>query len=155
MRRQRLHGEAEPVVLPRLTVIPSDDGFTLTLDGDHIAEAVPQAELGHTIASTISAAGCPVRVDVHDRDGGIYSDIISPPPNGPDDRPPRVNQAAFAVHYRGFLAGEEVVIAAVDHVNTANSNGVVTLSITKELLGSRQLMLFGRVSGTTFVAGST
>jgi hypothetical protein len=155
MRRRRVHGETEPVVLPRLTVRPGDDGFTLTLDGNQVAETIPRAELGHRIAATISAAGSPVRVDVHDRDGGIYSDIILPPPNGPDHRPSRVDQAAFAVHYRGFLAGEEVVIAVVDQVETANRNGAVTLSLTRELLGSRQLVLFGRVSGTTFVAGST
>jgi hypothetical protein len=153
MRRRRPR-EIEAVTLPRLVVVPDGDGFALSLDGQPVTtRPVPRAELGHTIARTIEAAGGPVRVDVRDGAGGVYSDIIEPP-HGTDDRAPWVDQAAFAVHYRGFLPGEEVLVAVVDRSDTANTNGVVTLSITKELLGSRQLVLFGRASGTTFVAGS-
>lgn len=155
MRWRRYRGrDTAPVVLPRLTVIHDDDGFALALDGEPIADApVQRAELGQRIAAAIDAAGSPVRVDVHDPAGGVYSDIVDPPPNGPEVRPPQIDQAAFAVHHRGFLPGEQVVVAVVVHVETASAGGVVTLSTTKELAGPRELVLFGRVSGTTFVVG--
>lgn len=141
-------------MLPRLVVVQDADGFTLTLDGELLTDTpVPRVELGRRIAAAIDAAGCPVRVDVHDVDGGIHSDIIEPPPHGPDPHPPRTDQAAFAVHHRGFLPGEQVVLAVVERTETANANGVVTLSTTKELTGARELLLFGRVSGTIFVTG--
>ncbi len=153
IRRRRPEDEV-PALLPRLTVVPRDNGFTLTLDGEPVTDTpVPRAELGHRIAATIDTAGCPVRVDVHDPDGGIYSDIIEPPPYGLDPRPPRTDQAAFAVHHRGFLPGEQVVLAVVERTETANDNGVVTLSTTRDLTGTRELLVFGRVSGTTFVVG--
>ncbi|WP_116953343.1 hypothetical protein [Jiangella endophytica] len=152
-RRSRTPSTA-PVVLPRLTVTPDDDGFTLTLDGEPVAGSpVSRAELGQRIAATIDVAGGPVRVDVTDPGGGVHSDIIDPSPHGPDPRPSRTDQAAFAVHHRGFLPGEQVVIAVVERTETANDNGVVTLSTTRELAGGMELLLFGRVSGTTFVVG--
>jgi hypothetical protein len=148
-----------PVVLPQVIAVAEPGGLLrLSVDGQAEPEPVRRAVLGLALARIAAETRGPVRVEVREANGVSYADIIEPPPDAsvpvePDAAAPR----AFSVTYEGFLAGEEVLIAVVDRVETADADGRLTLATgvrphtRRERRGKRDVIVFGSTSGTTII----
>jgi hypothetical protein len=98
-----------------------------------------------------------VRVEIRETNGASYADIIEPPAETEGLQVEVETTASFAVTYEGFLAGEEVLIAVVDRVETADADGTLTLATgvhphsRRERRAKRDVIVFGSTSGTTII----
>ncbi|MBS3940483.1 MAG: hypothetical protein KG028_05940 [Actinobacteria bacterium] len=96
MTRRRLRGDGSglvPVVLP-LVLIRTEDGdtVTITLDAHPVADAaVPRAQLGEALTQIVDQLATPVRVEVHEPDGTVHADILTPPTPQPTGPPPTLD----------------------------------------------------------------
>ncbi|WP_292846775.1 hypothetical protein [Microbacterium sp.] len=102
----------------------------------------------------------PVRVEVREADGTMFTDIITPgkrrrpdPEPEPDAQAPAA-PALLGLHRGGFVPGEDVAVAVViAHAEAAPDSTARILLTPDQLAGSptREVILLGRVSGTTTV----
>lgn len=97
MTRRRLRGDGSglvPVVLPLVLVRPEDgDTVTITLDGQPVAEvAIPQVQLGEALAQIVDQLATAVRVEVHEPDGTVHADILTPPTHEHGNLPPTLDR---------------------------------------------------------------
>ncbi|MTV25161.1 hypothetical protein FTX61_07010 [Nitriliruptoraceae bacterium ZYF776] len=101
-RRQRRGGSfgSVPVVLPRVVIRPDAAGtVALTLDGAPVSEEpIPRVQLGEALSQIVDQVGTAVRVELHEPDGTIHADILTPPSVLPTlvDPPPAVEQPGTA-----------------------------------------------------------
>ena len=118
MTSRRLRGDGPvPVVLPRVVVqLDRADTVTITLDGALVAEeSIPRVQLGEALSQIVDQLGIAVRVEIHEPDGIVHADILTPPDQPPlepaSNRPPRRDrQRSSAMPTDGLEAAESVRI---------------------------------------------
>ncbi|WP_166355042.1 hypothetical protein [Phytoactinopolyspora limicola] len=159
MRNRRRAEQEEaagvPVVLPQLIVQPTTEpgAYTITLDGQPVSvEPVLRNYLGRAVASVVEQAETAVRVEVHDPDGGIYADIVHPPPRRRPALEPSSRRCpddvGCATRYDGFLPGERVLVTVVDRVEHADPGGHLEFCVDLCRTDDRDVVLVGSKSGT-------
>lgn len=154
-----------PAVLPQVVMSVRDDGtMTVTVD-DTVFGPPPFAPpwrrdaFAQILDELTDQRRCPVRVEVREADGTMFTDIVTPgarrradpePEPGP---PPAVMGAPgfLGLSGEGFVPGEDVAIAIVLAHTDAGPDGAVRGVLTAEQAGAsptREIVLLGRVSGT-------
>jgi hypothetical protein len=167
-----------PVVLPHLAITISDAGMTTgnggarlsaTLNGEpYPVPAGPgegRSALGPLVEQVATDLGCPVRIEVREVDGSVFTEIVKPPPapvvtEAPASwEPAELDAAGFGrleVGGSGFAPDEQVAVAVVVAHQTAGPDGCARLRLPAALLASRPgtVVLLGRASGFVAVSGS-
>lgn len=156
--------EAVPVVLPHVAMTVTEDGaMTVTVDGaPH--EPAPFAppwrreDFAAILDHLTGQRRTPVRVEVREADGTVFTDIITPgkrrrPDPEPAPAPPerRVLPELVTLSGEGFVPGEDVAVAVVIAHGDAAPDGTMRGLLTAEQLApspTREVILLGRVSGT-------
>jgi hypothetical protein len=158
--------EAVPVVLPLVVITITDDGrMTVTVDGvpfepEPFAPPWRREDFAAVLDQLTEQRRSPVRVEVREADGTVFTDIITPsrrrrtePDPEPASEEPARRPAAelVALHGEGFVPGEDVAIAVViAHGDAAPDGTMRGLVEAHQLAGTptREVILLGRVSGT-------
>lgn len=166
-----------PVVLPHLTITISDAVSTgsgggrlsATLNGEpYPVPAGPgdgRSALGPLVEQVATDLGCPVRIEVREVDGSVFTEIVKPPrvpivTESPASwEPAELGTAGFGrleVGGSGFAPDEQVAVAVVVAHQTAGPDGCARLRLPAALLASRPgtVVLLGRASGFVAVSGS-
>lgn len=162
-----------PVVLPHLAITISDSGARLsaTLNGEpYPVPAGPgggRSALGPLVEQVTTELGCPVRIEVREADGSVFTEIVKPPPlpvpmvtESPASwERADLDAAGFGrleVGGSGFAPDEQVAVAVVVAHQTAGPDGCARLRLPAALLASRPgtVVLLGRASGFVAVSGS-
>ena len=148
--------EQVPAVLTQIVARFGDDGLmTISVDGQVLA-GVPLGpdQLGSTIASIAERSRSPVRVEIHETDGTIWADILTPPAtDAPNVESSAADSGSFSVTYEGFAPGEEVLIAEITRTVIADQDGAVRLLAHRHSGRDKDAIVFGTVSGTTIASG--
>jgi len=158
------------VVLPSVVMTVSEDGtITVTVDGEpHLPEpfAPPwRREAFPTILDSLTGERrTPVRVEVREADGTVFTDIVTATNRrrpAPEPQPSSASVPAVTaptelqvVQREGFVPGEDVAVAVILTHSDAASNGTARGLLTPEQVASsptREVILFGRISGTLTV----
>jgi len=92
-RRSRLRLDAPvsvPVVIPRVTVQLDGPGtVAVTLDGVSVSDGpIPRVQLGEALSQIVEQVGAAVRIEVHEPDGAVLADILTPPARQPGEPAP-------------------------------------------------------------------
>ena len=169
-----------PVVLPLLAITISDASMTpgnggarlsATLNGEpYPVPAGPgegRSALGPLVEQATTDLGCPVRIEVREVDGSVFTEIVKPPPlpvpvvtEAPASWEPAELDATglgrLEVGGSGFAPDEQVAVAVVVAHQTAGPDGCARLRLPAALLASRPgtVVLLGRASGYVAVSGS-
>ena len=170
------HGEAGvPVVLPHVIMTIAGDGsMTVTVDGQPY-EPEPYApqwrreSFARLIDQLMTQRQCPLRVEVREVDGSVFTDIITPgkrrqttpephvqpvPPELVRSQAPAVPPRLVGLQSEGFVPGEDVAIAVIVAHTDAAPTGAVRAMLTAEQAAQAptgEVVLLGRVSGTIAV----
>ncbi len=113
-RRLREDGPV-PVVLSRAVVHLNGAGtVSITLDGALVAEeSIPQVQLGEALSQIVDQLGTAIRVEIHEPDGTVHADILTPPDQPPLEpasyRPPRRDRRRSAAMPTDGLEADESV----------------------------------------------
>jgi hypothetical protein len=156
-----------PVVLPRVVMDVAGDGtLTVAVDGrphepEPFAPRWGRRDFATILDRLTDQRRVPVRVEVHEADGTVFTDIITPGkrrrPEADTEPPPEEAQAAqpaaelVMLHGDGFVPGEDVAVAIIlAHADAAGDGTVRGLLTPAQLADSptREVILYGRVSGT-------
>ena len=160
-RRQTQAGRV-PVVLPLVEAHIRQDG-TLDVYVDHdqleTTSRLTRADLPPVLAEITARLASPVRVEVHEADGNVFTDIATP---DSEERPLRMGGESMPLSLSpgeigggGFLPDEEVAVAVVVAHQVAGSDGTARLRLPPALLAERPgVVLLGRTSGTVAVNGA-
>lgn len=164
-----------PVVLPHVIVTVTDAGaLDTTVDGQTYPpptadETWTRGRFGELLDAVTQDRTMPVRIDVHEVDGTVFTDIIharrhtppEPPEATPGTRRGRRTSKQQAdqveVSAEGFTPGEHVAVAViVSHTHATDTGTARTLLDGAHLASARSrgagtVVLYGRVSGTTAV----
>lgn len=166
-----------PVVLPLLAITISNTGtttdggrLTATLNGEpHVVPAAVgegRSAVGPLVEQVATDLGCPVRIEVREVDGSVFTEIVEPPstptqaePHAATQRdvePVAVAHGRLEVGGSGFAPDEQVAVAVVVAHQTAGPDGCARLRLPAALLASRPgtVVLLGRSSGFVAVSGS-
>lgn len=152
-----------PVVLPHVVMQVAEDGtMTVTIDGEpHRPEPFAPPWRRDSFATVLDRLTdqrrSPVRVEVREADGTVFTDIITPSRRRAAPEPP-VRPAAPAplpvLHGEGFVPGEDVAIAVVVAHGDAAPDGTMRGLIEAAQLAAsptREVILLGRVSGAVTI----
>ncbi|WOF21947.1 hypothetical protein N8K70_11195 [Microbacterium betulae] len=161
------HREAGvPVVLPLVAITITEDGrMTVTVDRapfepEPFAPPWRREDFARVLDQLTDLRRSPVRVEVREADGTVFTDIITPsrrrrtePDPEAASEPPSRGPAAglVALHGEGFVPGEDVAIAVVIAHGDAAPDGTMRGLIEARQISrspTREVILFGRVSGT-------
>jgi hypothetical protein len=86
--------------LPRVVLRPDPaGGMHVTVNGHAAPGSIPVVEVGRLLSTVADRAGRPLRVEVHQPDGTVHTDILNPPLATPAPPSPR---ACTAVEPRGI-----------------------------------------------------
>lgn len=152
-----------PVVLPHLVVDVAENGrMTVTIDGTpHLPEpfAPPwrREDFPGILDHLTDQRRTPVRVEVREADGSVFTDIITPGKRRKPDPQPTPETAAPVLpvlYCQGFVPGEDVAVAVVIAHSDAGQDGVARALIDVDQLAAsptRELILLGRVSGAVTI----
>lgn len=174
-----------PVVLPLLAITISNTGTTtddgggrlgVTLNGEPYPVPAGAGEgrsaLGPLVEQVATELGCPVRIEVREVDGSVFTEIVKPPPlpvpvavpvsaepppaTWEPVEPGAFNCGRLEVGGSGFAPDEQVAVAVVVAHQTAGPDGCARLRLPAALLASRPgtVVLLGRASGFVAVSGS-
>ncbi len=171
----RDHEPDVPVDLPHVVVTVAPDG-TLAASVDGIEHPQPssgawtRATFGPLMDEITKDRTVSVRVEVRECDGGVFTDIIharnpTPPVRVAEQEPVpgtrRGRRAAapralrlMEVDGEGFVPGEDVAVAViVSHTDAAHTGTARVLVDLDDLPtgATGEVILFGRISGTTVV----
>lgn len=151
-----------PVVLPQIDVTVDEHGrLDVRLDREpYSADTnLGRADLRRVVEDIARHVGTPVRVDVREADGSVFSDFVSPP--APDAAPAAVAAPSVAapvgrVCGAGFVPGERVVVAVVVAEVVADGTGTARLRLPPALLSSHgdQLIVVSADTATPADAGA-
>lgn len=158
-----------PIALPHVVITVAEPGtLNVTFDGRPfpVADGV-EPWTRSTFAGLLDVLTqdrrVPIRLEIHETNGTTFTDIIPTrpdtapghaPPTSPASEPPQVTgrpaQAPAGlvdIEGSGFIAGEEVAVAAVVAETAAGPDGTCQLRIESSLLrGAHEVVLIGRVS---------
>lgn len=173
--------EETPVVLPHAVITVTGTGtLDVTLDGTDVpppeGEAWTRATFGPLLDVLTRDRTITVRIEVHESDGTVFTDIIrarrrtmaEPPdteaqPEAEDERGTQVTSRSkrrpdlVEVTGEGFVPGEDVAAAVIvshtDATSTGHARTLLDRGRLRSLLsgGGGEVMLFGRISGTIHV----
>lgn len=100
---QPQHGALEvPVVLPRVVMVLAANGtMTVTVDGaphgpEPFAPPWRRESFAHVVDQLTTQHRSPLRVEVHEADGTVFTDIITPPGRQRRPEPEAVPEATAA-----------------------------------------------------------
>lgn len=149
-----------PSVMAFLKIAIDEDG-NLQVTLDDAPYSIPEGweDLGRDtvgrLIDFVAAKRGPVRVQVTESDGTVYTDIATPPDFEAvtSDPPSREEQRPLAMNEllgREYAAGEVVDVAVVVHELEADSHGRVSLNLPSSVLRRvhKDIVLLGRTSGT-------
>ncbi len=129
-----------PPVLPQVTVSVDEAGrLDVRLDAEPyaVAKTLERSDLQTIITAIATDLASPVRVEVHETDGAVFTDIVTP-----DNRPsieapaPEPPRAADTFAATGFTPHEPVVVAVIVAHETADEDGIVTVHLPPSLLAT-------------------
>lgn len=152
-----------PIVLPQVVMQVAGDGtMTVTVDGaPHLPEPFAPPWRRDSFAAVLDRLTdqrrSPVRVEVREADGTVFTDIITPSRRRAVPEPPGrpVAPAPLPVLYGdGFVPGEDVAIAVVIAHGDAAPDGTMRGLIEAAQLAAsptREVILLGRVSGAVTI----
>jgi hypothetical protein len=157
--------ESVPVVLPLVLIAITEDGrMTVTIDGaphepEPFAPPWRREDFARVLDQLTDQRRSPVRVEVREADGTVFTDIITPSrrrrtqpePEPTSERPTRQTPELVTLHGEGFVPGEDVAIAVIVAHGDAAPDGAVRGLLTADQLAAsptREIILLGRVSGT-------
>ncbi|GAB3597197.1 hypothetical protein [Microbacterium tumbae] len=154
-----------PVVLPHVVATVGEDGrLSVEIDGSELTKApIGRHAFGKLLDEIIRKRRTALRVDLIEADGTAYTDILTPPAaadqdetSEPDPAPahaaPSETQGPRLVEVtgEGYVPGEDVAVAVVIRSGSATGTGHVRHLVELDELGSSgEVVLFGRISGTT------
>ncbi len=153
-----------PVVLPHVVMDVAADGrMTVAVDGqphepEPFAPPWRREDFAAILDQLTDQRRSPVRVEVRETDGGMFTDIITPgkrsrpePEAGVESSAPvRVGSEFLVLTGEGFVPGEDVAIAVVLAHADAAHDGTARATVTADQLAAsptREVILLGRVSG--------
>lgn len=173
MSRTGKHTSPEPVqaVLPNVRVTVTESGaLTVTIDGAEYPPPVRGEWTRGTFAELLDAVtenrSIGVRIEVREVDGSVFTDLVQPrkPSRAPEPEPAteparparkKKGPALVEVTADGFLAGEDVAVAIiVSHTDATNGRARALLDLNQlppAPGGRREVLLLGRISGTTHI----
>ncbi len=161
----------DPGGLTRVEVVEADDGTVRVLvDGQSLTSGpVDRWDLGRVLSAAAEQHG-PLRVELTDRAGRVFIDVLHPPagptpavrpaPSAPTpDAPerPSAEHGTFSelveVTGEGFVPGEEVQVAVVVQGSSVGPCGRARALLDLSDLpdGVRAVVLLGAVSGTLHI----
>lgn len=167
---KRTEPERAPVSIPTVVLrVHEDGGLTVTLDGAPLTppqfappwrrESFPQI-----IDQASHDRTRPIRVEVREADGTVFTDLITArrrraPEPAPSPAPERSRTlpALLTVEGAGFVPGEDVAVAIVTgHIDATHAGSARALidpaQVTVHISGGIvEVLLFGRISGTTII----
>ena len=149
-----------PVVLPTVCVEVHPDGsLDVLVEGDPNANTTARTrdDLPRVVDEIATRLASPVRVEIREVDGTLYTDIAlpsTPDPTadeGATDGP--ASGSPGEVGGRGFLPQEEVAVAVVVSTQFAAHDGTARVRVPPALLNGIRgdVLLLGRTSGTVAV----
>lgn len=159
-------GVEVPVVLPHAVfTVREDDTMTVTLDGtgfkpEPFAPPWRRASFAGIIDTLTDQRRIPIRVEVREVDGSVFTDIITPARHRapqPEPAPAAGTEPALrllALHGDGFVPGEGVTVAVIVAHAEAGPDGTTRGLLTPDELAhgpSGEVALIGRVSGTVAI----
>lgn len=170
-----------PPVLPIIVMtVQPDATLSVAVDGQQLDSPIfaprwQRHSFAQVISQVIEQRHSPVRLVINEQDGSVYTDIVTQPILGtlatePGEEPAPVPVAAaepsagipahlLAVHGdEGFIPGEQVAVAIIIRHTDAQSEGSARSLIEPGLLDlspTREVVLFGRMSGTCIVGQPT
>ncbi len=155
-----------PVVLPHVVMtIGSEGRMSVTVDGvphepEPFAPPWRREDFASILDHLTDQRRTPVRVEVREVDGTVFTDIIMPgkrrrpePEPAPEVRAP-VLPTLLGLHKGGFVPGEDVAVAIVITHSDAAPDGTMRALLTPDQLASSptgEVVLLGRVSGAVTV----
>lgn len=152
-----------PIVLPHVVMQVAGDGtMTVTVDGaPHLPEPFAPPWRRDSFAAVLDRLTdqrrSPVRVEVREADGTVFTDLITPSRRRAVPEPPGrpAAPAPLPVLYGdGFVPGEDVAIAVVIAHGDAAPDGTMRGLIEAAQLAAsptREVILLGRVSGAVTI----
>ncbi len=156
--------DAVPVVLPHVRITVASDGrMTVSIDGapvepEPFAPPWRREDFARVLDQLTAERRSPVRVEVREADGTVFTDIITPslrrrpqPDPGPQPAPAPAAPELVTLHGEGFVPGEDVAVAVVIAHGDAAPDGTMRALLTAaqaEASPTREVILLGRVSGT-------
>ena len=152
-----------PIVLPHVVMQVAGDGtMTVTVDGaPHLPEPFAPPWRRDSFAAVLDRLTdqrrSPVRVEVREADGTVFTDIITPSRRRAVPEPPGrpAAPAPLPVLYGdGSVPGEDVAIAVVIAHGDAAPDGTMRGLIEAAQLAAsptREVILLGRVSGAVTI----
>ncbi len=168
-----------PVVLPHVVITVTETGaLDVTVDGTALpppeSGAWTRGAFGPLLDAITADRTIAVRIEVRETDGSVFTDLIharrptrpSPAENDPEAQrgkhtknmnKGRKRPELIEVTADGFVPGEDVAVAVVASHTDATGTGAARTLLDKDQLGSLvrdgtgEVVLFGRVSGTTHV----
>ncbi len=153
---------AVPVVLPHVVMAVAEDGtMTVAVDGEpYLPEpfAPPwrRESFAQVLDQLTGQRRSPVRVEVREADGTVFTDIITPPRRRTVPEPPAKPALPVlpVLHGEGFVPGEDVAVAVVIAHGDADPDGTMRGLIEAAALAAsptREVILLGRVSGAVTI----
>lgn len=150
-----------PVTLPLVVATVQESGEThVAVDGVMLLEGpIERDALGRVMSAIAEDKQSPIRVEVHEADGRVFADIITPPPprsrfapppNTPTQAPVPAPPALVEFYGQGFVPGEDVAVAVIVSRTSAAGTGFArALMERRQLAGPvTDVLLFGEISGT-------
>lgn len=155
-----------PVVLMHVVfAVQDDDTVTVTVDGtpykpEPFAPPWQRGSFGGIIDALTDQRCTPIRVEVREVDGSVFTDIITParhrgaPPEPVPAAGPELALRLVALHGDGFVAGEDVAVAVIVAHGNAGPDGAARCLVTPGELAhspTGEVALIGRVSGAVAI----
>lgn len=132
-----------PVVLPQIDVtVDEHSRLDVRLDQKPYSADTDlgRADLRRVVENIARDAGTPVRVDVREVDGSVFTDFVSPPAPGvapaTAGAAPSMAKPIGRVCGAGFVPGERVVVAVVVADVVADDTGTASVRLPPALLSS-------------------
>lgn len=170
--------EETPVVLPHAVITVTETGaLGVTLDGIDVpppeGEAWTRSTFGPLLDVLTRDRTITVRIEVHESDGTVFTDVIharrrdrSEPPDTEvkteDERETRIKSRSkrgpdlVEVTGEGFVPGEDVAVAViVSHTDATGTGAVRALLDASQLGQTNEVVLCGRISGTTVIQNTS
>jgi hypothetical protein len=157
-RRDDRQAVRVPVVMPLVEVTVDEQGYlTVTLDrAPYSADgALRRDDLQSLLDSIASDLAAPIRVEVHEADGAVFTDYVLParPEAEPVAATRKALASAFGISGGGFTAGEQVEVCVVVARQIADEDGTAQLRLPPALLAEHpEVVLMGRTSGAVAVS---